>query len=140
MLTKGYQKHILIADYIHNQKQGILKQTNGFGYIILLGLFLRMIPKLIPMLGRALIKGWNSLAFYVDETCTGCRIFKQVCPVDKIILNNNKPIWGDNCMSCFAYLHWYPQASIQIANLTKNMKRYHHPEVKLIDIIKQKKK
>jgi len=139
MFTKWNQKNKIIINYVKKQKQGTLECTGGFGYIVLLGIFIRMIPKLIPMLGRALIKGWDSLGFYFDENCNSCGICEKVCPVDNIKMIKDKPIWGDNCLSCFACIHWCPQESIQIANLTKKMNRYHHPDITLKDIINQKK-
>jgi NAD-dependent dihydropyrimidine dehydrogenase PreA subunit/flavodoxin len=138
MFARWKQKSKLITHYIQNRKQGLLETTGGFGYIILVGIFLRMMPQILPMLANALFRGWGSLAFYADDRCNTCKVCEKVCPMENINIIDNKPIWGDNCISCFACIHWCPQKAIQIANLTRKMQRYHHPKVKVNEIIGQK--
>lgn len=127
-----------IVDYVKSRKRGRIETSSLLDRIVLLGLLTRLLPKILPMLKQALLKGWDSLGFYADENCNSCKVCEKICPMDNIKMVGEKPSWGDNCISCFACLHWCPQESIQIGNLTKKMERYHHPDVKLGDIINQK--
>jgi ferredoxin len=128
-----------IIDYVKSRRQGTIEKSNVIDRIILIGLLIKLLPKVLPMLKQALFKGWDSLGFYADENCNTCKICEKVCPMDNIEMIEQKPKWGEKCLSCFACLQWCPKQSIQIANLTKKMERYHHPDVKLKDIINQKK-
>jgi len=127
-----------IFDYVKSRRKGKIEKSNVIDIIILIWIFIKLLPKVLPMLKQALFKGWDSLGFYADENCNTCKICEKVCPMDNVKIIEEKPNWGDKCLSCFACLQWCPKQSIQIANLTKKMERYHHPDVKLKDIIKQK--
>jgi Pyruvate/2-oxoacid:ferredoxin oxidoreductase delta subunit len=48
---------------------------------------------------------------------------------------NGKPIWQHRCEQCFACLQWCPEESIQYGKKTQKKKRYHHPEIKLSDML-----
>jgi ferredoxin len=139
MFKQFEKKSDMIAQFITSRKQGVIEKSNVIDYIVLLGIFIRLMPMIFPMLKQALVKGWDSLGFYADKTCNSCGICSNVCPVNNISLVDGKPCWDDHCLNCFACFHWCPQQSIQIANLTKKMNRYHHPDVKLIKIVNQKK-
>ncbi|MFP4681571.1 MAG: EFR1 family ferrodoxin [Chitinispirillaceae bacterium] len=70
-------------------------------------------------------------SFFVDESCNGCSICENVCPVGNIKMVNGKPQWQHGCEGCMACFHWCPNASIQGSKKTKERGRYHHPEVTL---------
>ena len=72
--------------------------------------------------------------FLVDDTCTSCRTCERVCPVNNIIMKENKPSWKHECEQCFACLQWCPQSAIQFGNYTRLDQRYHHPEVDVSDL------
>lgn len=129
-----------ISSYVRSRKRGTIETSSLRDRVVLLGLLVRLLPGLFPMFKQALLEGWDSLGFYVDEKCNGCGVCEKVCPMDNITMAEEKPIWGDNCISCFACFHWCPREAIQIANLTGKMERRHHPEVKLGDILEQKEK
>lgn len=139
MLRVFEKKSDVIVEVIKSSKDDVIEKSSVIDYIVLCGIFVRLFPMIFPMLKQALLKGWNSLGFYADVSCNRCGVCSNVCPVNNISLVDGKPCWGDHCLSCFACFHWCPQQSIQIANLTKKMDRYHHPDVKLLDIINQKK-
>ena len=138
MLRSAEEKCETIAEYVRVRRKGENETSNFNDKIFLLGPLLKMLPRLFPMLKQALFHGWDSLGFYSDEDCNSCGVCEKVCPMNNIVIKDGKPSWGDNCMSCFACLHWCPEESVQIANLTGNMERRHHPEVNLCNILEQK--
>lgn len=76
--------------------------------------------------------------FNVDDKCIGCGTCKRICPVNNIEIEESEPVWLHKCEQCFACLQWCPQNAIQFRKGTKDGKRYHHPDVKLTDIINRK--
>jgi MinD superfamily P-loop ATPase len=120
------------------RKEGKIETSNIFTHLILNGLFIRATPKLLGLAKEVVLHGWKSFAFVPDSNCNGCGTCVQVCPMDNITLLGDKPSWGENCAFCFACLQWCPREAIQAGRITLNKKRYHHPDVKISDIVKQK--
>lgn len=80
-------------------------------------------------------------SFYADHKCTGCGTCERVCLSHKIRMENQRPLWQDEikCMYCFACLHYCPSQAIQIEGRNTIKKgRYHHPAIKVKDIVDQK--
>jgi len=127
-----------INDYVTERKEGKIETSNVFTNLILNGLFIKATPKLLGLGKEVALHGWKSFAFVSDSNCNGCGICIQVCPMDNITLRDNKPLWGETCATCFACLQWCPKEAIQAGRITVNKNRYHHPDVKVLDIIKQK--
>ncbi|MCX5780008.1 MAG: EFR1 family ferrodoxin, partial [Firmicutes bacterium] len=75
-------------------------------------------------------------SFYVDDKCNGCGICAKVCPVNNIEIVDNRPMWNHHCESCLACFVWCPEKAISGGLLSGKSERYHHPEVKLMDMIK----
>jgi len=86
--------------------------------------------------------------FYLNDKCNSCGICSRICPVENIKMTEKKPIWVHHCEMCLACLQWCPEEAIQYRihhpyrksgditnNKTENRKRYHHPDVKLKDLI-----
>lgn len=84
------------------------------------------------------MKGWKSFAFISNEKCDGCGICKKICPVNNIEMIENKPIWSNDCAGCFACINWCLKEAIQLGNANFKIRQYHHPDVKIMDIINQK--
>lgn len=74
-------------------------------------------------------------AFRADANCNGCGICARVCPVSNITMVADRPVWQHHCEQCFACLQWCPQEAIQFGSNTSGGKRYHHPDVKLADMV-----
>ncbi len=72
--------------------------------------------------------------YTVDDKCNGCSICQKVCPVNNIIMEDNKPLWNKKCEQCYACLQWCPKESIQVGKKTIGVKRYHHPNITIKDI------
>jgi flavodoxin/formate hydrogenlyase subunit 6/NADH:ubiquinone oxidoreductase subunit I len=77
-------------------------------------------------------------SFNLNEKCIGCGTCSKVCLAKNIKMVNNKPTWQHRCENCFACYQWCPQVAIY-AELTEYEKRYHHPDVKVSDMIGQVK-
>jgi Pyruvate/2-oxoacid:ferredoxin oxidoreductase delta subunit len=73
--------------------------------------------------------------FSADDKCTGCKICEKICPAQNILITNGKPVWQHRCQQCFACLQWCPEEAIQYGRGTAKKKRYHHPEIKLSDML-----
>jgi Pyruvate/2-oxoacid:ferredoxin oxidoreductase delta subunit/flavodoxin len=83
------------------------------------------------------IASWDA-QFWVDEKCSRCAICGKVCPSLNITLDKGKPVWNHRCEQCFACLQWCPQEAIQYGKKTPQYERYHHPEVRLKDVLKSR--
>lgn len=76
--------------------------------------------------------------FWATNKCNLCGLCVKVCPRNNISMENNKILWKDNCDLCLACLHWCPQEAIQNGEISSTYKRYHHPNISVMDIINQK--
>jgi len=74
-------------------------------------------------------------SFSVLDKCNSCGICVKVCPVENIKLENGKPVWQGKCEQCMSCIQWCPVEAIQYGKKTQGRKRYHHPEIKLAQII-----
>ncbi len=73
--------------------------------------------------------------FWVDEKCNGCAICEKICPAKNIVMNAGKPVWQHRCEQCLACIQWCPKEAIQYGKNPPGYARYHHPEVKLADML-----
>ena len=129
----------VIVEYIIKRKKGKLETSNMIINLISSGLFVKTIPTVIKLMKQVIMKGWKSLLFASNEKCDGCGICKKICPVNNIEIINNKPSWLNlNCIGCFACLHWCPKDAIQLGRTNIKIKNYHHPDVKISDILVNK--
>lgn len=70
-------------------------------------------------------------AFNVNEECIGCKMCKNICPVDDIKMVEGKPRWLGKCTDCMACINICPKKAINIGNRTLKKNRYKNP---LIDV------
>jgi ferredoxin len=75
--------------------------------------------------------------FWSDEKCNTCGICAKVCPVENIVIEAGKPVWQHRCEQCLACIQWCPSEAVQYGKKTPAYERYHHPEVKLKDMMQR---
>lgn len=124
-----------ISEYVVKQRTGKLESSSILVSIILSGLFLRMVPTFYKLLKQVLFKGWKSLALNVNDRCAGCGSCASICPLKNIKIVDTKPSWGDHCAGCLACFHWCPNDAIQVGKSDLNISKYHHPDVKIGDMM-----
>ena len=76
-------------------------------------------------------------SIYPNEKCNGCATCAKVCPVQNIKMIENKPVWQHHCEMCLACVEWCPIKAIHHCWRAEG-KDYHHPNVKLSDMISSK--
>lgn len=77
--------------------------------------------------------------FIVTEECNGCGICVRVCPLNNISLTESeKPFWGKKCQMCEACYNFCLKNAVFIETIDREANRYHHPDVSVKDMEKQK--
>ena len=69
----------------------------------------------------------NDKVFLAEKHCTGCGICAKVCPQNNIVIEDERPVWQGNCLSCMACIHHCPERAIQWGKITKKRGRYVFP-------------
>ncbi|MBN1381579.1 MAG: EFR1 family ferrodoxin [Deltaproteobacteria bacterium] len=77
--------------------------------------------------------------FWVDDKCNTCGICKTICPCNNIELKDGRPVWLHRCEQCLACIQWCPKEAIQLGKKTPKYERYHHPDIRLQDMLSMKK-
>lgn len=73
--------------------------------------------------------------FNVNERCINCKMCEKVCPVDNIIIENNKPKWSGKCTDCMACINICPKEAINIGKSTIKKNRYLNPFIKREELL-----
>lgn len=134
-----------ISEFVNARKKGKFETRGAFRKLVLAPLLFILIK---PAFSRRYKKLSNSSShlsfselipladqsFRTDENCNGCGTCSKVCPVNNIKIINKKPVWQHHCETCLACYSWCPQEAIYGKIVSYN-ERYHHPEVKLSDMI-----
>lgn len=72
------------------------------------------------------------------DKCVGCNTCVRVCPQENIVLSDMKAHIGDNCTLCLGCVHFCPQQAVEVGNRpTQKDYQYHHPQVKLKDMLRR---
>ena len=75
--------------------------------------------------------------FWTTDSCNSCGTCVKTCPKSNIEIINDKVVWGDKCEYCLACLHWCPLEAIQNGKESVKYRRYHHPDIKVEEIMAQ---
>lgn len=60
-----------------------------------------------------------------EDLCTGCGICEQVCPVNVIRMENDRPVWvQEDCCVCMACLNHCPTEALQYGQFSEGKYRY----------------
>ena len=63
-------------------------------------------------------------AFYAKDSCIGCGKCAKVCPLNNIVIEDKKPVWGKKCTHCMACIANCPKESIEYGKVTVGKERY----------------
>ncbi|MBM3244913.1 MAG: 4Fe-4S ferredoxin [Candidatus Omnitrophica bacterium] len=127
MFEKEKQRVKEIALAIKEKRVGRIETSN---------FLVNLLSGAIYKLGSSKIRAMDS-GFWVNEKCNGCAVCFRVCPVGNIAMQNSKPVWKHHCEQCLACLQWCPEEALQYGKSTSGRRRYHHPQVKLDEIIQK---
>ncbi|MFH1368508.1 MAG: EFR1 family ferrodoxin [Elusimicrobiota bacterium] len=119
------EKTKIIAEAVKDAKPGPVEKSN-----FLANLFFSSI---LYNAGISHMRGADK-NFRVQDKCNGCGICYKVCPAGNIKLENSRPVWNHKCEQCMACLQWCPVEAIQYGKKTEKRKRYHHPDIKIIEM------
>lgn len=137
----AWQKKLgAVSEDIINKRGGKIEKSNLFFNFLSPRLMISVLPSLFIFFKEVITKGMASLKLNYNEKCDGCAICEKVCPMANINILEDRPIWGDNCAICFACYHWCPKGAVQAGSIKLKGEGYHHPDVKIKDMITQRKK
>lgn len=62
--------------------------------------------------------------FYSTDQCIGCGKCVKLCPLNNIVLEQQKPVWSNNCTHCMACIGNCPTQAIEYGTITQDKERY----------------
>ncbi|MFX1567585.1 MAG: EFR1 family ferrodoxin [Promethearchaeota archaeon] len=144
LLSKWKIKLEYISNYINQRKRGKLETRKRLTKLIYAPLLRLLIKPVFNKRYKSLSESNNipfkemillsDKSFRYNKNCNGCGICVQICPVNNIKLVNSRPVWQNHCENCFACFTWCPNNSIY-GKVVEYAVHYHHPHVKLSDMI-----
>lgn len=66
--------------------------------------------------------------FYATDRCISCGRCVKVCPLNNVLLENGRPIWGNECTHCMACICRCPTEAIEYGEHSKGLPRYTCPK------------
>lgn len=68
----------------------------------------------------------SAKGFYVTNACIGCKKCVNLCILNNIKMEGNKPVWGKSCTHCMACICACPKEAIEYKNKSKGKPRYYN--------------
>ena len=62
--------------------------------------------------------------FYATDKCVGCGKCARLCPLNNIVIEAGKPVWGDRCSHCMACIGNCPTRGIEYGEITRDKEPY----------------
>ena len=118
-----------IAAAIRNEERGLQRRFNPIATFLFSGQIERSYA-------AGELRPESDVNFRTDGRCRACGTCAKVCPVENIEMVDG-PVWKRRCEKCLACIQWCPVEAIQYGDVTKKRRRYHHPSVKVADMIKR---
>ena len=127
-----------IADYVRDRRTGHVEWSLSAASFVRPEV-LQMLPSVVRLFAKLIRGGARALAFEAGKSCTHCGTCSRVCPVANIEMVDGEPRWLDRCVNCFGCLHWCPTNAISLGGFDMGIAQYHHPEIRLEDMIQREK-
>lgn len=81
-----------------------------------------------PIFYRLFVK---SKAFRVKPDCNGCGLCVKKCPMNNIMLEAGKPVWGKECTHCMACICYCPTEAVDYGNKSIRKPRYNFEKLNI---------
>lgn len=62
--------------------------------------------------------------FYATDDCISCGKCVNVCPLNNVLIESGKPVWGDHCTHCMACICRCPKEAIEYGKHSHGLNRY----------------
>ena len=62
--------------------------------------------------------------YAASDACTGCGLCEKLCPMNNITVTDGKPVFGGNCVACYACIHHCPAAALDCGSSAAKHGRY----------------
>lgn len=100
-----------------------IQQTSQFVEYENKGLYGKVLSNIVnPMFYSMFI---DDKGFHATDKCTACCKCKQLCPLNNIEIERNKPVWRGSCTHCMACINRCPAEAIEYKKKTKGKGRYY---------------
>lgn len=128
ILTAARERIPEIAESIRSRRDIPLEGSDSTPYRVVASFFRYLVTSVYGTPRR----------LHATDRCNRCGLCSRICPTRNITVTDETVTWGSNCTWCYACIHWCPQEAVEIGGRTKGRRRYHHPDVTVKDMVKQR--